>query len=159
LVCWIVASFVAWRSVRFSGFFQTANRAPFSSRAKLEVALSPSLVPDLSADLVERVGGELHDVERIDAADRLRSPLGDRPADPGGHVGGDQLQCFAAFFAQRVEELKHRAAVAAGRGPHEATAVMVDHDGQVALSLAVTDLINGTRIVRMPPTLVVTRWS
>ena len=37
------------------------------------------LVPDLSADVVQRLGRELHDMERIDAALRVREPLGDRP--------------------------------------------------------------------------------
>jgi hypothetical protein len=38
----------------------------------------PRLVPDLPADLVERVGRELDHVKRIDAADRVRASLADR---------------------------------------------------------------------------------
>jgi hypothetical protein len=121
LVCWIVASLVAWRSVRFSGFFQTANRA-LQFAGELEVALPAGLVPDLATYLVERFGCEHHDMERVHAPGRLRGAFGDRPGDPGGHVRRDQFDLFAALLAQRVEELKHRPAVAARRSPDQPAA-------------------------------------
>ena len=62
--------------------------------------------------------------------------LGDRPGDPGGHVGRDQFDLFAALFAERVEEREHGLAVPAGRGPHQPAGVMVNDDGQVPLALA-----------------------
>ena len=99
-------------------------------------------VPDLAADLVERVGRQLHDVKRVDAARRLRGALGDRSADPAGHVGGHQLQLFAALFAQLVEEREHRGAVAARGGPHQPAGVVVDDDSQIALALAVAYLVD-----------------
>jgi hypothetical protein len=100
------------------------------------------LVPHLAADVVQRTGGEHHHVERVDTPDGLRGALSDRSADPTGHVRTDQLQCFAALFSELVEEREHRPAVAARCGPHQPATVMIDHDGQVPLSLAVADLID-----------------
>jgi hypothetical protein len=57
------------------------------------------LVLDLAADRVERVGHELHDVERVQAAHRVRAALGDRTGDPAGHVGRDQFDPGAALGA------------------------------------------------------------
>jgi hypothetical protein len=48
------------------------------------------LVSDLATDLVQGVGRELDDVERVDAANRLRQPGCDWPGDPSGHVAGHQ---------------------------------------------------------------------
>jgi hypothetical protein len=56
LAFWISASFACWQSVRFSGFFQTANRAPFQIAGELHVSLSARFVSDLAAHLVKRVG-------------------------------------------------------------------------------------------------------
>jgi hypothetical protein len=94
---------------------------------ELDVALATGLVPHLPADLVERFGGEHHDVERVHAPDRLRDPFGDRPGDPGGHVRRHQFDLFAALLAQRVEARKHRPAVPARSSPHQPAGVMVDH--------------------------------
>ena len=82
-------------------------------------AFAARLVPDLAADLVERLGRELHDVERVEAQLGVGAALGDRPGDPGGHVARDQLQLFAALFAEPVEERLGRLAVTAGRGPDQ----------------------------------------
>ena len=81
-------------------------------------------------------------MKRVHAPDGVRNAFGDRPTDPRGHVGGDQFDLFAALLAQRVEERQHRLAVLAGCGPHQPAGVMVDHDGEVSLSLAVADLID-----------------
>jgi hypothetical protein len=57
----------------------------------LLVAGLAGFVPDLAADLVERVGSELDDVEWVHAPDRVRAPLADRRGDRLGHVTRDQL--------------------------------------------------------------------
>ncbi len=71
-----------WRSVRFSGFFHSANRAPFELLGELGLALAAGVVPHFAADLVERVGGELDQVNRVVADVRVRAALADRPGDP-----------------------------------------------------------------------------
>ena len=53
---------------------------------ELEIPLASCLVPHLAANLVQRLGGEHHDMKRVHAPDRVRDPFGDRPRDPGGHV-------------------------------------------------------------------------
>ncbi len=114
----------------------------FELPGELQVPLAARFVPDFAADLVQRVGGEHHDVERVHASLGLGCAFCDRPRDPAGHVGGDQLQCFAALFTQLVKEREHGPAVAARGGPHQPAAVMADHDSEVSLSLAMADLID-----------------
>jgi hypothetical protein len=65
-----------------------SDREPgaFELAGELQVALAPRLVPDLAADVVQRLCREHHDMKRIHAADRVGDPFGDRPRDPGGHV-------------------------------------------------------------------------
>ncbi len=99
-------------------------------------------VPDLAADLIQRVGGQLHDVEGVNATDRAWQPFGDWPGDPGGHVAGHQRDLFAALLSQRVEEGLDALAVTARSGPDQPAAVVIDYDSQVAVALAVADLID-----------------
>jgi hypothetical protein len=49
------------------------------------------VVLDLAADFVQRVGGEHHDVKRVDATDGVGEPVGDRPGGVPGmafEIGG-----------------------------------------------------------------------
>jgi hypothetical protein len=96
----------------------------------------------LPADLVQRVGRELDHVERVHAADRVGASLRDRYRDRLGHVAGHELELFAAFFAEQIEELLDRLAVAAGGGPHQPAAVVVDDHGQVPMALAMREVIH-----------------
>ena len=95
-------------------------------------------------DLIQHIVGEHHDVKRIHAplGLSLRIALGDRAADPVGHVGGDQVNLLAAHFAERVEELKHRATGPGPARPRQPLDVMIDHDDQIPLALAEADLID-----------------
>ena len=81
-------------------------------------------------------------MKRIHAADRVGEPVGDRPGDPAGHVAGHQFDLFAARFAERVEERLDGLAVTTGRGPHQPAGVVIDDDGQIALTLAMRDLVD-----------------
>jgi len=135
------ASFARWRSLNFTGFFHSAKRAPFELLGELLVAGAPRFVPDGAADLVERIGGGLDDMEGVQRDDRVRAALGDGPGDPLGVVAGDELDLLAALLAQQIEELLDRSAVAAGVRPHEPACVVVDDHGQVLLSLANRDLV------------------
>jgi hypothetical protein len=81
---------------------------------ELALARLAGLVSDLAADLIERVGGELDDVEWVDATLGVGQPLGDRPGDPGGHVAGDQLDPLAALRAELIEEALDGLTVTAG---------------------------------------------
>lgn len=52
------------------------------------------------------------------------------------------MHLFAALLAELVEEPEHRRAIPARGRPHEPAAVVVDHHGEVALALAVADLVD-----------------
>ena len=108
----------------------------------LGLALAARVVPHFAADLVERVGGELDQVERVVADVRVRAALADRPGDPRGHVAGHELDLVAAVFPEQIQELLDCCLVAAGTGPHEAAGVVVDHDREVSLPFANRDLIH-----------------
>ena len=61
------------------GVLPDREAGAFELAGELQVALAARLVPDLAADLVERLGGEHHDVERVDARTRrsgTRSAIG-----------------------------------------------------------------------------------
>ena len=109
---------------------------------ELGLALAARLVPDLAADLVQRVGGQLDEVERVVADAGVGAALADRSGDPRGHVAGDELDLVAALFAEQIQELLDRLAVPAGAGPHQPAGVVVDDDGEVSLPLADRDLID-----------------
>ena len=64
-----------WRAVRCSGFFHSAKRAPLQIAGGDGLPGAPRLVPDLAADLVQRVGCERHDVEGVQAQLGLRAAL------------------------------------------------------------------------------------
>jgi hypothetical protein len=118
----------------------------FEVAGEPEVALPARLVPDLAEDVVQCLGREHHDVERIHSADRVRDPFGDRPGDPRGHVRRDQFDLVAALFAERVEERQHGLAVPARCGPDQPAGVMVHDNGEVPLPLAVADLVSSKRV-------------
>src|SRR3954466_10300537 len=136
------ASLTCWRQVRFSGFFQSAKRAPLSSRARASCPGSAGLVPDLAADLVERVGGQLDDVKPAQTDRGVRAVRGDGTRDPLRHVARHQLKLGAAVLAEPRQERLDGRAVTARSGPDQPDAVVVDHHGEVALPAADRDLIH-----------------
>ena len=82
------------------------------------------------------------DVERVGAPDRVRTALGDHGGDPVGGVRAHVCDQLAPLVAELVEEPSQRRGVAAGGGPHQPAGVVVDHDGQVAMTLLITDLVH-----------------
>ena len=58
--------------------FELANEAGLSSLA--------GVVPDVAADLVQRVGGKFDHMKRVQADLGVRAPLADRDSDPVGHI-------------------------------------------------------------------------
>jgi hypothetical protein len=58
----------------------------FELGGELLLPAAARLVPDLAADVVERVGGQLDEVKRVIADGRVRTALCDRAGDPRGHV-------------------------------------------------------------------------
>jgi hypothetical protein len=81
-------------------------------------------------------------VEGIRAAHRLRGSVGDHDADPLGCVGRHVRQLPGTPGAEGVEEGVHGLLVPAGRGPDQASGVVVDHDGEVLVAPLVADLID-----------------
>jgi hypothetical protein len=99
-------------------------------------------VPGLAADLVQRVGGPADDVEGVQAQHCLGAARRDGVGDPVGGVRADQAELARAVLAERVEEAVQRGLVMAGRGPDQPAGVVVDHHRQVAVPLAVGDLVD-----------------
>ena len=141
LVCWIVASLSFWRSVRVASVLPQREPGALELLGELLVAGASGLVPHLAPDLVERVGGGLDDVKRVQANGRVRAALGDRPGDPLGVVAGHQLDLFAAVVAEQIQELLDGLAVPASVRPDQPAGVMVDDDREVPLPLANRDLV------------------
>jgi hypothetical protein len=81
-------------------------------------------------------------MEGIDAALGLRAALRQHRLDPSRHVAGDELQALGALGAERVEERLDRRLVAPRRRPDQPPGVVVDDHGQVAVALAVGDLVD-----------------
>ena len=81
-------------------------------------------------------------MKRVHTAHRVRAADGDDIADPLGGIGRHQPNPLAAVVAEVVEERRHGLLVAARAGPHQPPRVVIDHDRQVALALAVRDLID-----------------
>ena len=106
------------------------------------VAGPPGEIPDLAADLVERVDRELDDVEGVEAEDRLRAPRRDRTGDPLAEIAGDELDLGAAFDAELGEERLDRLAVTAGGRPDQPARLVVNDDGDVALPGPVGELVD-----------------
>ena len=95
-----------------------------------------------AADLVEGLGGPGHDVERVQAQHRGGGARGDHVVDPLRAVGGDVGELPGPFGAQVVEEPVQRRGVAVLARPYQPARVVIDHDQQVALALAVADLVD-----------------
>jgi len=100
------------------------------------------LVPDLPADGVERVAGELDHVERVDAHGGLRGACGDRLQEGGSHVGGDGGQLGGTVGAEVGEEPVQGGGVLALRAPDHAPGAVVGDQGEVAVALAPGDLVH-----------------
>jgi hypothetical protein len=81
-------------------------------------------------------------VEGVQAQHGLGAARRDRVGDPVGGVGADQAELGRALGAERVEEAVQGGLVMAGRGPDQPAGVVVDHHRQVAVALAVGDLVD-----------------
>ena len=99
------------------------------------------MVPDFAADLVERVGRPLHDVEPVGAEGGVLAAFVDDIGDPLGRVRADQPYLFAALLPDEIEEPLERLLALADRRPDQPPCVVVDRDRQVAVALLVADLI------------------
>src|SRR6266511_3053575 len=105
---------------------------------------SAQLVPDLSADLVERVAGGGDDVERVGAHGRGGgvARLGHRLQVGRSHVSGDGGKLGCAVGAQRGEELAAGGGVLALGAPHLLAGAMVGDQGEVAVPLTPGHLVD-----------------
>ena len=99
------------------GVFPEREPRALELAGELGLALTAGVVPDLAADLVQRVGGGLDDMERVQADDRVRAPLGDRPGDSLGVVTRHELDLLTALVAEQIQELLDRLAISAGVRP------------------------------------------
>src|SRR6266540_4066826 len=130
-------SVAAWVSDRRSG---RSGQHPAGAVERLGLVRvdRAQLVPDLPADLLERVGGQLDDVERVDAHGRLGGVAGrgDRLQEGGSHVGGDGGQLGGSLLAQGSEEPVAGGGVFAFAAPDDLAAAVVGDQRQVAVALA-----------------------
>jgi hypothetical protein len=102
----------------------------------------PRIVPGSAPLGIECLGGPGHHVERICTADRGRAPLGDHGADPVSGVGGHMGDLRTPVGAKDIEEAPQGGGVAARRGPHQPTRVVIDHHRQVLMETLVGNLID-----------------
>lgn len=66
----------------------------------------------------------------------------DHVFDPGGGVGTDQPQPPTSFGAKLLKEALQSRFIAALGGPDQTSGVVVNHDGDVLLTLAIADLVD-----------------
>jgi hypothetical protein len=102
----------------------------------------PCGVPGLAADLVQRIGRPPHDVKGVQAQHDCRAAAGDRVGDPGGRIRAHMGELAGAIGSEGIKEAFQGLLIVAGRGPHQPAGVVVDHHGQVAMALAVGDLVD-----------------
>ena len=122
---------------------RVAGRASLPSEAETAGgATAFRLVPGAAAFDIERFDRPRDNMERIRAADRVRSPLRDDAGDPVRHVSRNMGQQRGSFGAEFVEEHFQGGVVAARSGPHELAAVMVNDDDQVSVAALVGDLVD-----------------
>ena len=89
-------------------------------------------VPRAASFDVERVDCPGDDMERIGAAQRVRSPAGDDSGDPVGHIGRNMGEERGSFGTELVEEHFQGGVVAARSRPHQPATVVIDDHDQVA---------------------------
>ena len=102
-------------------------------------------VPHLATHGIQCLSGPADDVKRVGASHRGRASIADHLSDPFGPVCADMGDFGASALPrclQRIEKGVHGRAFAAGTGPHQPAAVVVDHDGQVLVAAFVGDLID-----------------
>ena len=87
----------SWRSVRSSGFFKQRPAGVLERPRGVCLARVAQLVPVLAADLVQGLGGELHDVIVVDHDRRLRRVLTDPLRVAAGHVHRDRAELCGAL--------------------------------------------------------------
>ena len=78
----------------------------------------------------------------VEAERRLRALLGDGARDPVAHVAGDELERRRALGAQLAEEALDRLLVTPLGRPDEPARVVADDDADIALALAVGELVD-----------------
>ena len=112
LVCSIMASLLCCRSVRSSGFFQSAKRAPLRSVARAFWPLRRASFQTARHTSSSALVAPLHDVKRIHAQ-RCLAALPHPVGDPCGRINADQSDGHTTLFAQQIEERPQRGLVAA----------------------------------------------
>src|SRR5512139_221884 len=95
-----------------------------------------------AADFVERVAGELRDVEAVENDVGLRGTFTHYREVTGGHVHGDVLDGARGRLADHVEELAQGVSTAANARRDDAAAGVIDDHGEVAVVFAVAELID-----------------
>jgi hypothetical protein len=76
-----------------------------------------------------------HNMERVQAAHRLRRPLGHHIVAPLRTVAGHMRELGRSGLAQQVEKLTQSGRGAVLTGPHQLTGVTVHHTQQIPLPL------------------------
>ena len=97
------------------------------------VAEVAQLVPVAAADLVERFGAGLGDVERVDRDHGLWGVGAGALGIAGSHVEADRLDPLAALLAERSEEQVRGPRVVAFGAPHDPRSAVIGHEGEVAV--------------------------
>lgn len=105
----------------------------------------PGLPPRAAPRLVEGAGRPGGGVEGVRGELGAGQPLGDRVGDPARAVGGDDLDAGAQPLREQAEEGVELALVVPDAGPHDPSAVVVDHHGHVLAALLAAGLVDADR--------------
>ena len=114
----------------------------FESVSQARLASLAGGIPDLAADLVEGVAGPTHHMEWVSALDGVGATLIDHAHDPGGPVPAHPPDPATALVPQGIEGPGQGGPVPARLSPDQVAGVVVEDHGQVALPLAVADLVD-----------------
>ena len=122
--------------------FGVLQQRPPRSLDRLREVTALGFAHHLTSNLVDRVVGQLLDVEAIEDDISLRGVLLNGELVSGGHVHGHRLEPQTGFWSDLGEESCQRLGALALAGPDDPTAIVIDDDRQVAVSLAIAELID-----------------
>ena len=101
------------------------------------------LVPRPAASLIDRLVGEGDEMEGVHALTNVGRLHGGRVLEGAAHIEADGFEFRHPLGPQLVEERHERFGVLALVGPDDPTlAVVIGHDGQIAMSLPIGDLVD-----------------
>ena len=134
--------------LRSEVFWVIEDRVPRALHdvSALLVTCNTTLVPHLSTDLVDSFVGPLHDVERVHAEGGPWTATSRDLVAVRRGVEADEFERASPLVSEGIEERFQRRRTFALVCKEEPARVVVDDDGQVAMSAPVADLVNAATV-------------